>query len=170
MTYPDFHIFAVKVFCKGEDTVVWLFYQLFVLFRVNVLNVEHHEVRYLTEFVQLGEPFGIAVGAVGDAGAVKAGMNAALVCHRKSSSRKSSCINGSPPVTVMPPPFVERFVALIIFENLRRLHQRAGIHLPRVGIVTISTSHRTALHKNYVADAGAVNSSKKILKNVFFLA
>ena len=25
MANPDFHIFAVKVFCKGEDTVVWLF-------------------------------------------------------------------------------------------------------------------------------------------------
>ncbi len=55
---------------------------------------------------------------------------------------------------------VKGLVALIIFQDFLRLHERSRIHLPRVRVVTVRTTHRTSLHKHYISHAGAVNCSK----------
>ena len=50
--------------------------------------------------------------------------------------------------------------ATITFQNFFRLHEGARVHLPRVRVMAVCTPHRTTLHKDHVAHAGAVDCSK----------
>ena len=51
---------------------------------------------------------------------------------------------------------IETDITLILFDDIGRLHQRAAVHFPGVGIMAVGTAHGTALYKHDEPDARPV--------------
>ena len=70
--------------------------------RVDMLDIQHYQVGELHKPVKLFNKR-LIVRFKGDAGGINTGMHVMLLCNGEKVDEKSTCIRGSPPVTVMPP-------------------------------------------------------------------
>ena len=74
MAYPHIHMIFIQVSGKGQDAVIGLGRQFLVLFRVDMLNVQHYQVGQCHQAVQFFNPCRV-IRFKSDAGTVDTGMH-----------------------------------------------------------------------------------------------
>ena len=111
-----------------------------------MLYIKHYKVSKGHQRVQLLAVIGVFV-CICDAGGVNAGVNTLCLCRAEKINKeiylqkRLSARDGNSAVAV------KMAVVPIFLDYLIHRHFGAATHLPCIGIMTVQTSHRTALHK-----------------------
>ena len=162
MTDPHIDMLLVQICRKLQDVCVRLAGKLLVVFGVDVLDVEHHEVGQRHQAVHFLHK-DRAVRIEGDAGGVNTGMNVLRLGKREELNQKINLHEGfSAGDGQAAAVGVERAVSFVLLNNIGGFHHGASCHGPGVRIVTISTSHGASLYEHNKTRAGSVNGAEAL--------
>ena len=160
MAYPHVHMLLVKVGHELQDILVRLHSELSVLLRVDMLDVQHDQVRQRHQFVVFRHQRSV-LRIEGDAGAVDTGMDSSFLGQGEQVDQEihlhQRLTAGDGQAAAVG---VERLVLLVLLDDVGRFHESAAVQVPGIRIVAVGTAHGTALHEYHEARAGSVDGSK----------
>lgn len=120
---------------------------------VDMLDVKHHKIRYFHKTFYLGVDFTVRICRKEDTGGIKTGVNAFFFGFRKEFYEEIHLYHRLSAGGSNATGTVKASIAFKTRKNLIGTHLLAVFEMPTVGIVTVKTSHRTALEKDYKTNA-----------------
>ena len=130
--------------------------ELLVLVFVNVLDVEHHQIR---DFKQAIEPLGVVRGK-GDSGGVDTGVNSLLLSLLEKLGQKFDLQQGFAARDGDSSVSVERPIFLVLSQKLVNGHFGSFSELPRVRVVAVETPHGTTLKEDHESESRTIDCTK----------
>ena len=119
---PDIHVFFIQILSKSQNAFIRLGSEFFVLFRVNMFDIKHHQVCQRHQFIQFGKPFGIGIFFVGNTGGINACVHIGSLRNGKQINQKVYLHQGLAAGDSDAAAFVKCLIAFILLKNIFRFH------------------------------------------------